>query len=327
MTTLEQRATEALRHTPREVHTSDNGEALVGPGVGGAGVDARKLAESYVQTRIRAGAKRGTVANLRWSLDRFVDFIGKRPLERIGQSDIERWMEHCAGYSPASRRAMLSAVRGLLRYAERHRHVRRNVALNVKGPRQPRMLPRALPNGGPEQILAACPDTRARFIVICMVQQGLRCIEVSRLELNDIDRANGTMLIRGKGDHERLLPLLSETREALFDYLSEHPCTAGPLVRSYTRRVALTAGSISRLVSQWMFDAEVKSAPRDGVSAHCGRHTAASDMLMNGAHLRDVQAALGHAHLTTTERYLPFVVKGLSEAMGGRSYGSASRRP
>lgn len=314
---------------PQLLHAERSPEApsfYSGNGLKGAEVNAWKLAEKYVQVRIRQGAKRGTVANLRWALDLFVRFMGQRPLERIGQSDVERWMEHCGGYSPASRRALLSSARCFLRWAERHKHVRRNVALNIKGPRQPRMLPRALPTGGPAKVLTACPDARARFIVTLMLQQGLRCVEISRLELHDIDTINETMMIRGKGDHERLLPLLAETREALFDYLAEHPCTAGPLVRSYTRREALTAGSISRLTSGWMLAAGVKSAPRDGVSAHSNRHTAATDMLLNGAHLRDVQTALGHAHLATTERYIPFVVKGLADAMGGRTYYSGSRR-
>lgn len=281
---------------------------------------SRNLIENYLLARTRSGARKGTIANLRWALHSFSESIGNRPLERVGSSDVERWLEGCGDYSPASRRAMLSAVRGFLRWCERRKYVRRNAASEVKAPRMPRMLPRALMSGSATKLLAGCPDARARLIVICMLQQGLRCCEVSRLELADIDRHHGTMRVRGKGDHERVLPLMDETLACLNVYLGEHPCTAGPLVRSYTRREALTPGAISRLVSRWMLEAGVKSAPRDGISGHSARHTAASDMLLNGAHLRDVQAALGHAHLATTETYLPLVVHGLSEAMAGRSY-------
>jgi site-specific recombinase XerD len=69
-----------------------------------------------------------------------------------------------------------------------------------------------------------------------------------------------------------------------------------------------------------MWDAGIKRKARDGISAHAGRHTCATDMLRAGAHLRDVQAALGHRHLHTTEIYLPYLVNTLSEAMGGRTY-------
>lgn len=289
-------------------------------------MQSRNLVETYLLARTRAGARKGTIANLRWALHSFTLSIGARPLDRVGAADIERWMEHCGDYAPASRRAMLSAVRGFLRWCERRKYVRRNPANDVKAPRMPRMLPRALVSGSAAKLLAACPDARARFIVISMLQQGLRCIEVSRLELADIDRFHGTMRVKGKGDHERVLPLMDETLACLNAYLGEHPCTAGPLVRSYTRREALTPGAISRLVSGWMLEAGVKAAPRDGISAHSNRHTCASDMLLGGSHLRDVQAALGHAHLSTTETYLPLVVHGLAEAMAGRKY-HASYRP
>lgn len=287
---------------------------------GGSALNLNHMSETYLLARRRGGARRGTIANLRWALDSFTTHIGNRPIGRIGEADIERWLETCGHYSPASRRAMLSAVRGFLHWAERRKYIRHNPANHIRGPRQPRTLPRALTGRSAATLVAACPDSRARLIVILMLQQGLRCCEVSRLELADIDRYHKTMRVRGKGDHERILPLMDETVLCLNAYLGEYPCTAGPLIRSYVRREALTPGAISRLVSRWMLDAGVKTAPRDGISAHSNRHTAASDMLLAGAHLRDVQAALGHAHLATTETYLPLVVNGLGEAMAGRSY-------
>jgi site-specific recombinase XerD len=74
-----------------------------------------------------------------------------------------------------------------------------------------------------------------------------------------------------------------------------------------------------------MYRAGINHAAYDGVSAHALRHTAAADMLRSGAHVRDVQAALGHAHLVTTERYLPTLVRGLAETMAGRRYSGAHR--
>lgn len=290
-------------------------------------MDTTSHIERYVAARKRQGAKPGTVSNLRWALDSFARHVGRRDLALLGPADIERWLERCADYSPASRRAMLSAVRGFLHWCERQKYVRQNAASHVKAPRQPRTLPRALAGGSATRVLAACPDARARLVITLMLQQGLRCVEVSRLELADIDRFHGTMRVRGKADHERVLPLMDETIASLTEYLGEHPCTAGPLIRSYTQRQSLTPGTISRLVTGWMLESGVKSAPRDGISAHCARHTAASDMLLNGAHLRDVQAALGHAHLSSTEKYIPLVVNGLDVAMGGRTYHGARRHP
>lgn len=288
------------------------------------------LIDTYLIAKKRQGLERDTLRNTRCALNSFHAHIGRRPYDKIGPTHIEGWLEACAELAPATRRSRLSAVRGFFRWLERRHLVRRDPTLDIRGPRQPRTLPRALIAGAPEQVLAHCPDARARFIFILMLQQGLRCIEISRLELADIDRHHGTMRVTGKGGHERVLPLMRETAECLDAYLGEHPCSAGPLIRSYRsweRQRALTAGTISRYVTDWMADSGVKKRPRDGVSAHAGRHTAAADMLREGAHLRDIQAVLGHAHLATTEVYLPLVVKGLDVAMSGRSYGSAPRRP
>ncbi len=129
------------------------------------------------------------------------------------------------------------------------------------------------------------------------------------------------ILVRGKGGHERVLPVSDETWDALLQYLDDHPAGAGPLIRSYRQHWAgLRADTVSGMVSVWMADAGLKRRARDGISGHALRHSAAGHMLKGGAHLRDVQAALGHASLQTTQRYLPTVVNDLREAMGGRKY-------
>lgn len=290
-------------------------------------MDTRRLIESYLLSRKARGSSRASIASTRWALDSFAAHIGRRPLQNVGTADMENWLEVIGDYAPASQRAMVSAVRCFLRWCERRKYVRRNVANDIRGPRQPRTNPRALIGEGGARVVAACPDARARFIVITMLQQGARCVEISRLQVSDIDRFHKTVRLIGKGGHERLQPLMDETALALHEYLMEHPASAGPLVRSYTRtHSALSAGTISRLVSGWMLDSGVKLAAGDGVSAHCNRHTCLSDMLLEGAHLRDVQAAAGHEHISSTEVYLPLLVKGLDEAMRGRSY-HASYRP
>jgi site-specific recombinase XerD len=288
---------------------------------GGTRMDTTRLIDLYVISRKARGAPKGSLDNIRWSLDHFSHFIGSRPVDKIGSGDLERWLDSIGSYAPSSQRAMISNVRGFLAWCVRRKYVRRNVGYDIRGPREPRRNPRALLGDAACRIVAACPDARARFIVVTMLQQGTRCVEISRLQVGDVDRFHGTMHLIGKAQHERILPMMDETALALHEYLMEHPANAGPLVRSYTRpRQPLTPGSISRLVSQIMYDAGVKLAPGDGISAHANRHTALTDMLLSGAHLKDVQAAAGHQHLSSTERYLPYVVHGLESAMSGRSY-------
>lgn len=299
--------------------------------VGDQRMDARRLIEQYLLSRKAQGFNQGTITNQRCALATFAEHIGDRPLDKISPVHIEQWLESTSDLAPATRRSRLSAVRGFLRWCERRKYVRRNAAADVRGPRQPRTLPRALVGEAPAKVIDAAPDARARLILILMFQQGLRCVEVSRLEVSDIDRFHGTVRVVGKGLHERILPLMDETLECLDAYLQEHPASAGPLVRSYRsweRHQALSAQAISKYVSVWMDEAGIKRGPRDGISAHAGRHTCLSDMLRSGAHLRDVQNAAGHAHITSTECYLPLLVRGLNDAMSGRSYGyGLNRRP
>lgn len=105
-------------------------------------------------------------------------------------------------------------------------------------------------------------------------------------------------------------------------YLDRFPASFGPLVRSYRDpSKSLGADTLSGMVAEWMRAAGVKRRSRDGVSAHCFRHTAASDVLDNCNDLRVVQQMLGHQHLTTTAIYLRRASMGkMREAMAGRRY-------
>lgn len=261
------------------------------------------------------------VRDTRSILTGFATHCGDRSLDSLSVALVEKWLAKLHHHAPATVRGRLSTVRTFLSWCVRRGYCKSNPASEIRGPRQPRAVPRALPAPSISALLGACPDARGRLILQLMVQQGLRCCEVSRLDVGDVDRLNETLRIVGKGGHERILPLLEPVSEALDAYLAQHPAHAGPLVRSYRKcGMRLQADTISGLVSRWCWDAGIKRAPRDGVSAHAGRHTCATDMLRQGAHLRDCQAALGHAHLHTTEIYLPLVVNGLREAMSGRSY-------
>lgn len=280
-------------------------------------------AGAYLEERTRRHELTGdTVRNVRSILRRFAIAVGAdRDVATVDAGDVGAWLEELVGLAPATRRSMFSAVRTFCRWLVRHGLIGRDPTIDIAAPRQPRSVPRALPSASVEATLVRAPDARGRLVVTLMVQQGLRCCEVSRLEVGDLDRLNGMMRVHGKGGHERILPIMEETEAALDEYLAQFPATAGPLVRSYRQPSrALAADTISGYVSEWMDAARIKRARRDGVSAHALRHTTATDMLRSGAHLRDVQYALGHAHLSTTEVYLPFIVRGLSEAMGGRSY-------
>ena len=215
----------------------------------------------------------------------------------------------------ATARSRLSQVRAFCRWCVKHHYMTVDPTMDVRGPRPPRHVPRSLRLVQVEASLDAAPDRRARLMMLLMVQEGLRACEVAGLELGDIDPVERLMLVRGKGGHERVLPISDETFAAMEDYLGEHPATAGPLVRSYNHCArAISPSWVSRLTSIWMHTAGVPD------SGHSLRHTAATDMLRAGANIRDVQAVLGHASIATTGRYLGWSMVDLRKATAGRRY-------
>ncbi len=155
-----------------------------------------------------------------------------------------------------------------------------------------------------------------------MLQLGLRCAEVARITLADISPGADTLLVHGKGGHERLLPITDEARAVLVEYLADHPeATAGPLVRSHHNyRKGVSADLVSRIVGDAMRTAEVKLVRGDGVSAHALRHSFATDLVHGGAPLPIIQRALGHASLRTTGRYVTASPAELRDHLEGRHY-------
>lgn len=271
---------------------------------------------AYVDERRRRKELRpGSVSTTRYALGTFVKSAGwDLQVKRLRPAHIEKWMER-GNHTPATLRNQLSIVRSFCRWLVRRGHIKADPTLDITTPRQPRYLPRGLQLPKVSAAFDKAPDTRAALILSLMVQEGLRCCEVANLEHGDIDLAERLILVRGKGGHERALPLTDETWRALHAYLAEHPASVGPLIRSYSRpHRGIGAQHISVLVSQWLHDADVAA------TAHALRHTAATDMLRAGAHVRDVQHALGHQSLATTQKYLPWIVGDLRDAMGGRRY-------
>lgn len=273
----------------------------------------------YVDERAKRGEIKGeTPRTYRYTLRTLVDVAGwDLTPGRLSARHIEKWMER-KPLGEATRRSQLSIVRSFCQWMVRRGLARIDATLNVAGPRQPRYVPRGVAHVGVADTIAGCPDARAELIVTLEVQQGLRACEVSNLQLGDVDFDERLLIVTGKGGHQRVLPITTETLAAMRRYLAEHPANAGPLVRSYNHpHRGITPHYVSRLVSHWMHTAGVAA------TGHALRHTAATDMLRQGAHVRDVQNALGHTSLATTQRYMPWLVGDLRKAMEGRSY----RRP
>lgn len=285
--------------------------------------ELQRLTLVYVKERLNRGELNKRSAEVvRCKLRDFALEADTQP-GRVNRRHVERWMAR-PGLSPAYRRSRLSALRGFCQWCVLNGHMAKDPTLGLKAPPLPPYLPRSLPVPQVSRVVAHAPDARARVVLLLMAQEGLRRAEVAAVQMGDVDLCNLSLQVRGKGGQGRItaaVPLSAETARAIDSYLLEVGHTAGPLIRSKVHPDrGITPHSLGDMVSRWMADAGVKQAPGDGRSGHALRHSCANHMMDLGASKEQVQAALRHASIRSTEVYTRGRVEPLREVMSGRSY-------
>lgn len=284
-----------------------------------------RLALEYVHRRRMAGQVNPRSAEqLRHRLTTFCAAAPANP-RRVTKRHVERWMER-PDLRPQYRRARLSALRGFTKWCVSEGHMTKDPCLMVPMPSVPPQLPKRLTSEEANALVAATShDRRLRLIVLLMLQEGLRRMEVAGLNVEDVDFAERSMVIRGKGGQgceTDVLPITTETFRALTSYLEESGHSHGPLVRNRVRKHGRMAPStVSELVKEAMVDAGVKR-PGDRLrTPHSCRHTCAHDLLTKTGNVRAVQQALRHRSVRSTEVYLRGHASELRGVMEGRRYG------
>lgn len=249
--------------------------------------------------------------------------FGNRPLNQLTEPAIQQWRESIGHLSEASRRHYASTTRGFIRWLVDQDLIRKDPTRHVRPTPQPRRTPVTLKAHEVGDLIRSLPDARARAIVWLMVGCGLRCVEVSRLRVQDFDPLDRTLHVVGKAKHERTLPVPAIVCLALASYLDTVGRTAGPLIRSdkHPNR-PLSPQTLSIYVSDWMKGAGVKACQGDGRSAHGLRRTAASDVMEACKDVRLVQLMMGHADPNTTVKLYIAAAEApnLRSAMEGRTY-------
>lgn len=281
----------------------------------------RWIAERHITGAISAR----TATLFRYRMIDLERIHGNRPVAELDAATLKRWARAVGRFAPGTRRSYQSTVIGFCRWLVAEGLVAEDPTVGLPRQREPRRVPRARTGQEAALLLAAASDARDRAVVWLMLGLGLRSIEVSRLEVADWDRAAQTMLIRGKGAHERMLPVPAGTAQAVGAYRETVGWRPGPLICAIrSASTPLTSHGVQSLVTGMLRRSGVKQAARDGVTPHTLRHTAASDVLDRCGNVRTVQVMLGHSSLATTQVYLRRASLGqLREAMDGRDYGQS----
>ncbi len=216
----------------------------------------------------------------------------------------------------------LSAVRSFLRFLHRRGTIASNPGLAVKSPKLPKRLPKVVPL---EEVLALLETPRAdtalgardRAILEVLYGGGVRCSELVGVDLRDLDRGGGVVRIRGKGRKERVVPLGRKAWEALAVWLDLRAQLLAARPGAGDAAALFLNYRGGRLSTEWvgrMIDRYARlCALRRHVHPHALRHTFATHLLDAGADLRGIQELLGHASLSTTQRYTHVSVEHLME--------------
>lgn len=242
-------------------------------------------------------------------------------LQDATRRTIEDYLIFCEaqGLSAATRARRLSAVRQLYRFAFEEGWRADNPGLRLHGPRQPPALPKTLTQEEVEALLAAAATLgeddfirrRNRCLFEMLYAAGFRVSELAELPVAAARGDPRMILVRGKGDKERMVPLSGPARRALTEWLShrdqaeEAARVAGRPLSRYLFPDTVAEGHVSRQKIHTLVKRAALAAGLDPahVTPHTLRHAFATHLLAGGADLRVIQTLLGHADLATTEIY------------------------
>jgi integrase/recombinase XerC len=261
-------------------------------------------------------ASRHTVNAYRRDLAQLASFMVEKRGSELSADAIDvfllrQWLGATARVvAPPSVARKIAAVKTLFRYLHRLGHIAKNPAADLASPKVRRPLPTFLGVDAAREVMESPRGDepiarRDRAVLEVLYGSGLRVSELSGLDLGDIDLAQASVRVVGKGNKERVVPLGRAAVQALTSYLEVRaslPRRGPPDPRALflsSRGARLGVRQVQLLVHRQ----GALGAGRADLHPHALRHTCATHMLEGGADLRAIQEMLGHASLATTQRY------------------------
>jgi integrase/recombinase XerC len=254
----------------------------------------------------------------------------ERPVGEVSAADVRGWLAELHGRtSPATQGRKLASLRSFFRFLLRDGRVPQDPTVGLPAPKTPKRPPRPLavddchvlvtagsPRGD-EQPAGELRSLRDRALAELLYGTGIRVGELVALDVRDIDLLGAQVRVMGKGRKERVVPLPRLTRQAVEAWLDarRHPGVLGePLFIALRPRKEQTprrlgARDVRRVLHRRALDVGVV----DRVHPHRLRHSYATHLLDMGADLREIQELLGHATLSTTQKYTAVSVEKLRQ--------------
>jgi integrase/recombinase XerD len=307
-------------------------------------VNSRVLSSFLDYLRIEKGLGPLSISAYTTDICQFSEFLEKRKrlLLTARRTDVRDFLQQLFSHQVDGRSVgrKLSALRHLYRYLLLDKKLEHDPTLNIESPRQWKVLPKALARDEMEATLAAplarhsagtaggseesgALADRDRAMLEVFYAGALRVSEIINAKLEDLKLEAGYMLVRGKGDKERVVPLGKSAQIALTEYLAKsRPALAAgkrsgassgrssgrsaTIVESARNSPLLFIARGGRKLTRqrvWQMVRAASAASGRAASPHMLRHSCATHMVENGADLRTVQTILGHADISTTQVY------------------------
>lgn len=286
--------------------------------------------------RVERGSARLTIAAYASDLAQFAEFLAARKtlLTSARREDVRDFIQELFSNQLDGRSVgrKLSAIRHLYRYLLLDGKIDQDPTLNIDSPKQWKVLPKSLSRVEVESMLKSCAPSdisaselsgaealapshaqtaRSKAIALrdhamleLLYAGGLRVSEVANARLEDLKLDMGYILVKGKGDKERMVPLGAPAQHALRDYLN--PKTGRSVLANQRTSALLFVGAGAKRLSRqrlWQVVGKASESAGRHSSPHMLRHSCATHMVENGADLRTVQTILGHSDISTTQIY------------------------
>jgi integrase/recombinase XerD len=267
--------------------------------------------------KVEKGLARLTVAAYTGDVGQFAEFLEKRRrvLATARRQDVRDFIDQLFSHQVDGRSVArkLSTLRHFYKYLLLDRMIAHDPTLNLETPRQWKVLPKSLARDEVEQMLAAPRPAsdkkqaqalalRDRALLEMFYAGALRVSEIVGVGIEDLKLDLGYVLVRGKGDKERIVPLGRAAQNALRAYLGN----GRPVLAAGKSSPLIFIGRSGRRLTRqriWAIVGAASQAAGRHASPHMLRHSCATHMVENGADLRTVQTILGHADISTTQVY------------------------
>jgi integrase/recombinase XerD len=275
--------------------------------------------------KVEKGLAPLTIEAYRRDIGQLAESLGDSTLVKAKREDVRAFLTQQVekGMDPRSIARKLSTLRHFFRFLLLDKLVKHDPTLNIDSPKQWKVLPKALslpeverlmstPKANRQSREADALALRDRAILQTFYAGAVRVSEIIGLRIADLKLDEGCMIVRGKGDKERIIPLGRSAIDAIKSYLrNARPLLAGKRLSPFLFLARgghpLTRNRIWQIV-------DVASTGQRHASPHMLRHSAATHMVENGADLRSVQTILGHADIATTQVYTHLQMDHLQKA-------------